>query len=529
MNHLPYANYPFELSNNPDFKKWLTHQPIELDRWQSVKFPENTFTGWLGETIEAVCDCFELPVEFVAMLALPAVATTVQGKFSLLIETGYFEPLNIWAISALGPSNRKSSALGFFAKPLNNWEHHQAVSIGPAIEMAKSERQTIEEMIKVERKKASKLTDPADRKEAVQQIKKLEDERPKIPTCPQMLFDDSTPEALAEKLSNNDERLSYLESEADALFGMLSGRYNGEVNLDLMLKSYLGESKKVDRKSGLPIHLKHPLLTLGVSPQPGLINDQVKKPFLINRGFFARFLLTMPESNLGKRKLKPNPIPEAIRVSYESRLLELIGYKANMKDEREVPHVVKLSREAYRIWKDFQLEIEKQLGPGGRLSDEALCSWGGKLAGNIARVAVIIQIGQQIGVRPDTVEIEQDVMKRAGALGRILVDHAIAFHDLANVRPEISKARQVLSYLKKNKANETSVRNIHQSLRQRADFKMSKDVKDAMEVLVDNGWAFAKPNVVKTGRPSEAFFIHPSISSQNTQNGVFGDIEDMFQ
>ena len=132
-------------------------------------------------------------------------------------------------------------------------------------------------------------------------------------------------------------------------------------------------------------------------------------------------------------------------------------------------------------------------------------------------------------MRPDEVDILQDVMERAVALGRVLVDHAIAFHDLASVRPEVSKAKQVLSYLKKNKANETSVRNIHQSLRQRADFKSSQDVKDAMEVLIDNGWAYAKPHVGKPGRPSTEYFIHPSIHTQNTQNGVFEDNEDMFQ
>lgn len=499
---------------------WKSETPVPLDRHDLADMPPGTFGGWLGDIIDAAAKAYELPPAFVAMMALPAVATCVQGKFSLLIESGYFEPLNIWTIGTLGPSNRKSSCVDTFADPLKKWERDQAVVIKPVIDQAKSERESLELTIKEYRKRASKLTDPSERRDAIEEIKKLEAELPEIPVYPSLLFDDATPEEIARSLSVQNERMSYIESEADALFGMLCGRYSGNDNFDLVLKTYRGESKRVTRRHAAPIDLRHPLMSIGVGPQPGLIQDQIKNPALIKRGFLARFLLAVPKSNLGFRKLKPRPISDPVLLAYESRLLELLAIEPNLKDDRQVPHVVKLSNGAYQKWKSFQRQMEALMRPDGRMADEALTSWAGKLAGNVARLSALIQIGEQVGVRPDTVPITEDAMDRAIEFGEVLIDHAIAFHDLADHRPEMTKAKELYQWLKSRAGqSEISVREMQQSLKRRSLFPKVEDVREALEVLVDHGWVMPKidPNA-GYGQKPKTYFIHPEMRPQCPQN-----------
>ena len=77
---------------------------------------------------------------------------------------------------------------------------------------------------------------------------------------------------------------------------MLSGRYSGGIpNLDLMLKSHSGDSERVDRGSRPAIYLRQPLLTMGLSPQPSVLNGLVGKPGFRGRGLLGRFCTYCPK------------------------------------------------------------------------------------------------------------------------------------------------------------------------------------------------------------------------------------------
>ena len=501
---------------------WRKQTPVPIDRYEPCSFPSDTFHGWLGEMIKAVADSLELPIDFVSLVGLPALATAVQGKFSLLIEPGYFEPLNIWTIAAMGPSNRKSSCRDAFVEPLQQWERGKAAAMAQEILDAKSEIDTMVGVIKEHRKRASKLDDAEERRIAIEHIKELEASLPEVPTIPSLMFDDATPENVAKLLADNSERISYIESEADALFGLLRGRYSGNDNVDLTLKTYRGESKRVTRQNAAPIDLRHPLISFGLSPQLGLVHEQMKDNTLLRRGFFARFMLAIPKSKLGSRSLTPRPIPAGVQAAYDAQMLRLLSLEANEKDGRIVPHVIKLESGAYRQWKAFQLELEAMMGPDGRMSDEVLTMWAGKHAGNTARLAALLQIGSQSGVAPNESNISADSMQRAIAFMDPLIEHAIAFHDMADHCPELANARTVLQHIKrKSVADEISFRDIQQSLKGRQAFKKSTEIHKAVVVLLERGWLF-----IKSTTP-EVFYLHPEIHPQSPQkrtNGEDGEV-----
>ena len=257
--------------------------------------------------------------------------------------------------------------------------------------------------------------------------------------------------------------------------------------------------------------------SIGVSPQPGLIHDQMQDSTLLRRGFFARFLLAIPISKLGSRDLTPRPIPTAVSLAYDSQILRLLSVEANEKGGRLVPHVVKLAPEAYRIWKQFQRELESMMGPDARMSDEVLTMWTGKQAGNTARVAALLQIGSQTSMATDEV-ISADSMERAIAFAKPLVEHSIAFHDMADHCPELSNARTVLKWLRRNATgDEIGSRTIQQSLKGRQAFKRSAALHDAIDVLIDRGWLMLKKPNPKT------YYVHPAIRPQSSQNQSIGE------
>ena len=395
---------------------WESQTPIPINRHEMTPIPADTFQGWLGPMVHAVGDQLEAPIELPGLLGLAAVATSMQAKFSVLIEPGYFEPTNIWTMVAMDPSNRKSSALKSMVNPLNQFEKEHRESLQAEIEQADSLRKTLEAVISKRRQKAAKL--PVDKAKAeAEEIAKLESELPKTLIAPRLMLNDCTPEQVAVLLNQHGERISFLDSEADSLFAIMAGRYSDSPKLDIYLKSYSGDSIRVDRRSGSPISLSHPLLTLGIAPQPGLLQDLAKNSGMVKRGLISRFIFAIPQSRLGYRTLVPKEIPEGVKFKYAHGLRSLLNVPVP-----EQPHVIGLSEFAYEVWKAFQAEVEEMMRSDGRLADAALRAWGGKLAGNTARVAAILHATETSPDKmPHQSKVDHLVMIRAVAMMRVLI------------------------------------------------------------------------------------------------------------
>ena len=81
-------------------------------------------------------------------------------------------------------------------------------------------------------------------------------------------------------------------------------------------------------------------LTLAYAVQPDVIRGLASKPSFRGRGLIGRFMYSVPETRLGKRRINPEPVPESMASDYEGlvrRLAELRGTDA------ERPELLKLS------------------------------------------------------------------------------------------------------------------------------------------------------------------------------------------
>lgn len=181
------------------------------------------------------------------------------------------EGVNLYALVASEPGERKSAIVSACKAPLVEWEAQQERQAFAAIQEAISHRKTLEKAIEKARVKAANAEDAEARKQAMRDVYDMEKELPEVPSLPRLLVDDCTPEALAEVMAGNGESIGMLEAEGGAL-DTLAGRHSSGVpNLDLVLKGYSGEPVAVDRKGRPPLRLRNPRITMILIPQPSVL------------------------------------------------------------------------------------------------------------------------------------------------------------------------------------------------------------------------------------------------------------------
>jgi hypothetical protein len=135
-----------------------------------------------------------------------------------------------------------------------------------------------------------------------------------VPVPPQLLADDSTPEALANLLAAH-RRIAVLSAEG-GVFDMMAGRYQSSVgpNLDVYLKGHAGDPIRVDRVTAKRVaYVAAAALTIGVTVQPAVLRACRDRPGFRGRGLLARFAYAVPQSTVGYRKVGAPPVPRGCR------------------------------------------------------------------------------------------------------------------------------------------------------------------------------------------------------------------------
>jgi putative DNA primase/helicase len=336
--------------------------------------------------IEAVAKATETPVELGATLGLTTIATCCQKIFEVVIDASYREPLSLWGVSALESGNRKTAVHFKMTEPLRVKERELCEQSKAAIAQAESERATTEARVKAIRARIANCEDFEDIAQGQREIDRLLVAMPDVPAAPRLWAQDITPEQLGRVMADNGERMAILSDEG-GLFDILAGRYsNGVPNLDLFLQSHAGAPVRVDRGSRPSLVMHRPTLTIGLSPQPSVLRGLTGKPGFRERGLLARFIYTLPPSQLGYRHLRTEPVPIHVSTAYHEMVMALLAFEPERNDYGDVvPFQIRMSSEAEGEWREFAVLVEVNMRPGGVY--EHLKDWAGKLPGAALRAA----------------------------------------------------------------------------------------------------------------------------------------------
>lgn len=485
-------------------------EPIPFVDRIPTPFPENLIPGFLGDMVTAVSQATETPFELPAMLGLAVASACVARKVIVCPEQGYTEPVNLYVAVGMESGNRKTAVLNHMTRPFFDWEQAEAERVKPERNRLTSERKTIEARIKKLREKAA----ASDQLEALKgEITELERSLPEVPPSPRLWVQDITPEQLGVVMAEQGERIALLSDEG-GIFDTLAGRYSNNVpNLDLFLQGHSGFPVRVDRvgRDRPPVWMQHPALTVGISPQPDVLQNLSDKPGFRGRGLLARFLYALPPSPLGYRTLDPRPIPPSVEQEYNHGITELLKIEAPEDCQgNPTPWVLRFPNSAYSAWKDFQREIEKQMREGERLY--RITDWAAKLAGAAARVAGVLHCVQYAGQSLPPV-IEEAATESALSLAAILTSHALAVFGLMERDPMIEDAEKILRWIHRTGKSEFSLRECfcaHQSRFGRVDA-----IAPVIHLLEQHMYMRRRESGKQgSGRPSQVFEVNPAFLTE---------------
>lgn len=407
--------------------QWQEIAPLAEEAPQAP-FPTRLLPNWLQDYVAAEADVTQTPADLAGMVSLAAISTALQGRINAVANGGgWKEPICIYTAVAMNPGERKSAVFATTIAPIQSWEEQIQTLEQQIVAESQQQHNEYEANIEATQREVGKKSAEiralrasaaagdtilartaeleAARSLAIEARILFNAHRELKPM--RILFDDITPEAAATHLSEQiGERIGLLSAEG-GIFDILAGRYSDKPALDIFLKGHSGDSYRVDRK-GRPSEVIHrPIITLGLTIQPSVLQSIGRSRDMNGRGLLARFLYVMPDTALGEREIRTQDIDAEIYGRYADAIQKIASSAYQTAEIRDIA----LTPEADEAIMQFQRDIEPRLKPlTGDLSP--MIEWASKLSGAILRIAVLISIARNEGI-PDQIE-EEDIIRAAG-------------------------------------------------------------------------------------------------------------------
>lgn len=425
-----------EQEKNKASPKW--EKPIPFEEPELPSFEPNVFPDWLRNYVIEVAESTQTPIDVACIAGISVLSTVLSKKGYVKITDDWIEPLNIYAILALPPGNRKSIVFKLLLKPIEEYEQEVYESLLPQIKqqqtILKSKKNRLEKL----NYEYAKTGDENLLKEIELLSREIDNEKIIVP--PRFFTNDVTVEKLGILLATHNEKMAILSAEGAGVLNNIAGRYdknNTNSNMNLYLEAHTGDSVAIDRVGRETIYLREPCLTIGLFVQPEILK---KLPTVFyERGLMQRFLYSFPKSFVGYRKISPNPINHATKNKYYHNIKQLIKF------EPHKPLVFTLSREAAHLEVLNRTEIEVMLQEDGELGN--IKEWGAKLAGQLIRITGLIHFAKQVGqLEKINTEISKDTFKSIYLLRNYFISHAKkAYEKMDSIEENDQDAKYILN------------------------------------------------------------------------------------
>ncbi len=489
-----------------DFEEAMSSglEPIPFGRYELETFPVDALPKDIGEYIKAVAESTQTPVDMAGTSVLALLAVCLQGKYVIQGKDDWAEPLNLFANVIAEPSERKSAVLHAIASPLDHYEVQYNAQNAARVEGCKMRKRILEKRQRtIEDKIAKGGVDASELEQIAQEIASFVEEKPL-----RLYVDDITTEKLVSVMSSDNGRAALVSSEG-GIFDTLAGIYTRNVNIDVMLKGYSGDTIRVDRIGRESESIMNPALTVLLMTQPKVVSNVLSNATFRGRGLTARFLNCLPVSSVGSRKYQSMAVTTELYSRYEWKMVDL------MEDEYpKEPERITLSPEASRLLAQFAEEIEPKI----KEEYAEIADWVGKLVGNTLRIAGLLCRASVF--RPPAFLTEHEPLVVSGKtmadairLGRYFLSHALAVYDVIPEAAMYKQARKILQMIDEKCLTEFDRR---LAMRNCRVFKTVAEIQPVLDFLDDYGYIIRLPDKTSTiGRPPlPKYVVNPSYLSR---------------
>jgi putative DNA primase/helicase len=366
---------------------------VEQDKAQ--EYPIDALPPLVRAAVMEVCGFVKAPVSLVAMSALAALSVAIQAHTDVQRDNKLEGPCGLFFCGIADSGERKTSCDNYFTSALHDYQERERDKAKPRIQAYetdldawKAKRSGVQEKIKALSKEGKPTT------HLVNQLHDLDQDKPRPPRVPRLIYSDATPEALASNLVNGWPSGGIFSNEA----GMVLGGHamNKDVamrNMARLNQLWDGKIAATDRvttegygdttaRFTMSLQVQEPTLRAFFDNTKGLARGT---------GFLARFLVAWPQSTMGTRMFTSPPVGWPALAAFNNRLTTILERQAPVDDRGVLtPGMLTLAPDAKALWIAFHDHVEAMLGTGGELYD--LRDVGSKSADNVVRMAALLHV-----------------------------------------------------------------------------------------------------------------------------------------
>ena len=459
-----------------------------------VPLPLHKLPKHLAEFVCAASESLQVPIDLVFLLMLGTMAAATRGRIQVQPkphDPGHVEPCALYVAAFMDPGERKTPTLNLVTKPLREAEAELIRESRLSVRQSEETLTRLADQVKLARGKCVK--DPGNVELQAEYDEAQNAQHNYVPVVtPHLIGGDITPERIPTIMSEQGGSFALVSDEGGTMKN-LAGRYSeGGANLDAVNQGFSGGSIKVDRQGRERVVIEHAHLVIVLAVQPDVAREIKGNTEMKSRGLLDRFLVTQPQSFVGERKFRTDPVPAKVADHWHNSIRAVVAESTRLLGEGEY-RTLAATPDSCSLYENWWNDTEPRLGTEGDL--EGHKGWVSKAEGILPRIAALFAVIESA----QATQVEARHMEAALSLWEYSLGQVqFVFGD-----PVTGNTAKVLTAIKDLGQREFSVRDIY-----RPKHMEAADVKTALVHLQVAGFVRRLP---MQGTRKESWEAHPEL------------------
>ena len=339
---------------------------------------------WLATFCDETADELQVPTNAVALLGIGAIAAAVNGGANTCPISTWSEPVVLYTLALLASGEGKSPVFSRLMDPVVEASAEVCDEHAGDVTTQKARNRMVKKHLRAYETDQMRLVRAGEISldEAIAAVateeRMMKNAARTSNLLPVRVLTDASPAAVLDAMEANDGRLTVASPEAEALLNFRGG------SKEAVLKGFDGETLTQARRTTGEVTIERPVVNMILAMQPTVLGSLGAD--MVNRGLMPRFLISYPETMVGRRSSRPTLVRPETAAAYEENVLAIVEKFASNKiiDIVWEPQAVR----AIGQWRD---EIEPMLAADGDLASVA--AWASKVRGaHFIRIAALLAI-----------------------------------------------------------------------------------------------------------------------------------------
>lgn len=475
--------------------EWTPPYPLRPTQKERIEFPLHALPPPLANFISAIATntCTDPAMATTSMLS--ALSYTMSGLYRVYGKKDHSEPITLYSIVVSPPASMKSPVISLIKQPFDNYlERYNSEHL---LDFYQNEANRSLLYCSIKQAKKSANYSPTELADLIKRYNEVLNYKPRS-----IFAEDITPQKLALNLEY-DKTLLILSAESGMLENFNMRYDNSGPNIDLLLKSYSGESYISSTIKRGDITLNHPYLSIGVMTQPYLWDNIYHSKAFRQSGLLARFIYCFPYE-IGNKMYNAGDIPDSVADKYYHLVYQMLDLKFNRYQNNSLSEIsINLSDEARRIYEEFFLIIQKEIKDALSICQD----WAGKYHGLILRIAGLLHvINSSIKLtKAESTLISVDEINDAIIIGEYYKKQTIIAYQTGEASYMVNRAEDLLRKIKKLGVREIKqnelLHHVHCKL-----YNNARELNEVIEYLIDFNY-IQREEILSTTNNRNGWFL----------------------